>query len=185
MKTAAFAALVSYSSAYVAVNTSTYLGKTAAQKSADIWTNITANTTSQSWYNVFQLAGLFAENEDPTFSTKGDQMPSAGLGIRDKLIHSVGTIGKIKWVSKGTHPYTGLFKGASYGYARMSLAVQPSAKVQNTAPGIGIKLLRDGKDSGNFVSMYSVDGQPTWNFFANDFTNHIPNALSGNTKKLS
>jgi len=42
------------------------------------------------------------------------------------------------------------------------------------APGMGIKLLRDGMDSANFVCMFSVDGQDDLNFFANDFSNHIP-----------
>lgn len=42
------------------------------------------------------------------------------------------------------------------------------------APGMGIKLLRDGMDSANFVCMFSVDGQDDLNFFANDFVNHIP-----------
>lgn len=33
--------------------------------------------------------------------------------------------------------------------------------------------------------MYSVDGQPSWNFFKNDFTNHIPNAGASDTKTLA
>jgi len=45
-----------------------------------------------------------------------------------------------------------------------------------TAPGIGVKFLRDGIDSANFVAMYSVDGQQGWNFFKNDLLNHIPKA---------
>lgn len=28
-------------------------------------------------------------------------------------------------------------------------------------------------DSASLVAMYSVDGQDSWDFFANDFTNHI------------
>ena len=41
---------------------------------------------------------------------------------------------------------------------------------------MGIKCLRDGVDSANFVAMFSVDGQESWDFFANDFSNHIPAA---------
>merc|ERR1719474_915983 len=29
-------------------------------------------------------------------------------------------------------------------------------------------------DSGNMVAMFSVDGQESWNFFRNNFTNDIP-----------
>lgn len=39
---------------------------------------------------------------------------------------------------------------------------------------MGLKFLRDGVDSGNLVSMFEVAGQPgNWNFFGNDFSNHI------------
>merc|ERR1712066_897799 len=56
----------------------------------------------------------------------------------------------------------------------MSLAKQPDPEVKETAPGIGLKFLRDGMDSGNMVAMFSVDGQQSWNFFRNNFTNDIP-----------
>jgi hypothetical protein len=39
---------------------------------------------------------------------------------------------------------------------------------------MGLKFLRDGMDSASLVAMYSVDGQDSWNFFKNDFSNHIP-----------
>ena len=38
---------------------------------------------------------------------------------------------------------------------------------------MGLKFLRDGMDSVNLVAMNSVDGQESWNFFKNDFSNHI------------
>jgi len=46
----------------------------------------------------------------------------------------------------------------------------------NFAPGFGIKFLRSGIHSGNTVSMYGVNGQNSWNFFKNDFSNHIGDA---------
>jgi len=54
------------------------------------------------------------------------------------------------------------------------LALEPDTSKLNTAPGMGLKFLRDGMDSANLVAMYSVDGQESWNFFKNDFSNHIP-----------
>ena len=45
-------------------------------------------------------------------------------------------------------------------------------------PGMGVKFLRDGVDSANFVAMFGVDGQETLNFFANDWSNHIPDVKS-------
>ena len=51
-----------------------------------------------------------------------------------------------------------MFKGADAGFARLSVAKPPDTKSPNLTPGMGVKLLRDGMDSANFVCMYSVDG---------------------------
>merc|ERR1712215_37840 len=93
---------------------------------------------------------------------------------RKKYIHSIGTVGQVEWRNLGDHPYTGIFEGATQGIVRFSLAKEPSTSSRNTAPGMGLKFLRDGMDSANLVAMYSVDGQESWNFFKNDFSNHIP-----------
>ena len=49
---------------------------------------------------------------------------------------------------------------------------------------MGVKFLRDGADSANFVSMYGVDGQESLDWFANDFTSIIPDAQSVFLKPL-
>ena len=67
-----------------------------------------------------------------------------------------------------------MFKGADAGFARLSVAYPVDTNSPNMAPGMGVKLLRDGHDSANFVCMFSVDGQDSLDFFANDFVNHIP-----------
>lgn len=115
---------------------------------------------------------------EETFSTVGDVMaPGVLWGTRTKYIHSVGTAGKCKFVSNGKHPYTGIFEGSDYGILRFSSAAEPKEDGQPLAPGMGLKFLRDGVDSANLVAMYSVDGQPgDWNFFSNDFVNHIASA---------
>ena len=75
------------------------------------------------------------------------------------MIHSVGTVAKVKLESSGVHSYTGIFKGANHGIVRLSLAKEPDTEGTNTAPGMALKFLRDGKDSANLVAMYSVAGQ--------------------------
>lgn len=149
-----------------------------------IWTMIQSTAGQAStFYNDITQGQIMAESLDPTFSTKGDAMPSGALGTRGKYIHTVGAVGKVNFVPAGGSPYTGLFKGASNGLIRLSSAVPPSldGMIMNglaLAPGMGLKFLRDGVDSGNLVSMYSADGQQgNWNFFANDFVNHIPSAV--------
>lgn len=132
------------------------------------------------------MAGLFFESMDPTFSTKGDAMPKNTWwpnSIRTKFIHSVGVHGKVKFVSTGDHPYTGIFKGASSGIIRLSSAAKPTADNKSPlTPGMGLKFLRDGIDSANLVSMFDLVGTLNdWNFFSKDFTTHIPFVTNPNT----
>ena len=94
---------------------------------------------------------------------------------RTKFIHSVGVVGKVEWKDAGGHPYTGVFKGAKYGIARLSHAQYADNSSRTLpAPGMGLKFLRSGHDSANLLAMYSVAGQESWNFFENDLMNHIP-----------
>jgi len=139
---------------------------------------VMTDSTPGNWPGL-SLAEIFFEDMCPTMWNEGDELPTAWTGnTRQKYIHSIGNVATVELVSSGTHPYTGLFKGAQYGVVRLSMAAEPSADVLNTTPGIGLKFLRDGIDSSNLVAMFGVDGQPSWNFFANDFTNHIPAAES-------
>ena len=77
-----------------------------------------------------------------------------------------------------------MFKGADSCYTRFSVAKPDDTKTPNQAPGMGFKCLRDGHDSSNFVAMFSVDGQPSLNYFANDWSNHIPDPKSISLKPL-
>jgi len=63
----------------------------------------------------------------------------------------------VKLTSSGKHPFTGIFEGADYGIVRFSAASKPDPK-SNFTPGLGLKFLRDGKNSVNLVAMNSVDG---------------------------
>jgi len=165
------------------VHTADYLGLSAADKAAKILENVMEDTTSADWYSPLQIpAGILSERMCPTFTTAGDEMPwEKGLvfnGHREKFIHSVGVVASAEWRSVGDHGYTGVFTGSQHVIIRMSLASQPDPQQLKTTPGIALKFLRDGVASGNMVAMFSVDGQQSWNFFKNNFTNHIPSFQS-------
>ena len=109
--------------------------------------------------------------------------PGMFWGSRDKLIHSVGTTGKVKFVSiAAAYQYGGIFNRADYGLIRLSSAKKPDSS--SIAPGFGLKFLRDGMDSANLVAMYSVDGTDDFNFFAKDFTTFISPAKDNSLKLL-
>ena len=89
-----------------------------------------------------------------------------------KVIHTVGAVGRVEWKNLGGHNYSGVFNGAQHGlvrwiqifykktvealkksfFCRLSLALEPNTEKMNTAPGMGLKFLRDGVDSANLVA---------------------------------
>jgi hypothetical protein len=116
------------------------------------------------------LTGTLGESVRLTFDSNSDTFPHQ----REKTIHGIGVIGGIKFESAGGHPYQGLFTGADHGMVRFSSAKAPDS--DGVTPGMGLKFFRDGRRSANFVSMYSLDGQPCsdGDFFQHDWSNHIP-----------
>lgn len=105
--------------------------------------------------------------------------------MRTKYIHSVGVVGKCKFQSNGNHAYTGVFQGFDHGLCRLSSAAQPSSS-QPLAPGISLKVLRNGQESADVVALFSVNGTPgNWNFFSHDFYNHIAAATGTALKALA
>jgi len=96
-----------------------------------------------------------------SFTGKGDAMPPGQLyGTRTKYIHAVGAVGKVSFHPNGSS-FSGMFAAADHGYIRLSSAAPPASSgliKQPLAPGMGLKWLRDGMDSANLVSMWSVNG---------------------------
>jgi hypothetical protein len=71
--------------------------------------------------------------------------------------------------------YTGIFRGCRNVLLRFSSAneVETKGGPSVMAPGIGVKFLRDKVPSANTFAMYSLLGQPSYNFFAHDFSGHV------------
>jgi hypothetical protein len=155
-------------------NGTSYISQTRQQKSDMIWSEVTENTKSSGWH----LAGMLIVDENPVFDTPGDELECKWNGCRNKTIHAQGSVAKVQWKSVGDHPYTGIFKGADTGFTRWGSANPQNVDSPSMTPGMGVKFLRDGVDSGNFVAMWSVDGQKSMNWFANDFFTHIADAKS-------
>ena len=160
-----------------------YQGQTAQEKMDQLWEQITSDTTSNDWYNALTFGGIFLEDMSVSFDTYSDVLPDGRL----KLIHSVGTVVQAEFVAEEGSPYTGMFQGVSNVLVRISTAKQPDgtkAPSENFVPGMGIKLLRDNVPSANLVAMFGVDGQDSFNVFANNWSNHIPSPVSVALKLL-
>jgi len=145
-------------------------GYTWQQKEQTHWGQIVADPESGDYPSI---AGIFAESIITSFENNWDYMPQD----RRKYIHSQGVVClmSMQVVASG---YTGIFKpGTAYGMIRMgsalnmgSLEIFPSAVV----PGNGFKFFRTDVHSANWVSLYTLSGQPEYNFFKNNQSNHIP-----------
>uniref|UniRef100_A0A6B2LB55 Catalase core domain-containing protein n=1 Tax=Arcella intermedia TaxID=1963864 RepID=A0A6B2LB55_9EUKA len=121
-----------------------------------------------------EIPKLFLESMDSSFDWVGDDMPDGFLGRRQKLVHSVGTTVRAKWVAT-SNPYTGVFKGCDNAFVRFSAAAQPDpTEAKGFTPGIAVKCFRNATNSANVFAMYSLQGQSSWNFFEHDLTNHVP-----------
>ena len=123
-------------------------------------------------------------DQNLSFDMEGDEFDCGWFGCRNKVIHSIGVQGKVKWVSEENHPYTGVFKGGQHGIGRFTSGMPVDTKTPTLWPGISVKFMRDGIDSANAVIMYGIHGQNDLNFFANSWSNHVlpvmtPDAIPG------
>jgi len=117
-------------------------------------------------------AGLLSESVQTTFDDEWDVMPVG----RMKYIHSVGAVCPFVVRISGDSPFTGIFQpGESHGLIRLGSAA-PIAEGSGVTPGGGVKFLRSGQRSANFVILHTLGPIPgeNYNFFNVTLRNHIP-----------
>ena len=117
---------------------------------------------------------LFTQDMNLSFDHTGDTMPDG----RTKMTHPRGVTFKVAFRPTAQSPYTGIFRGAKHGIMRISETVRTNPDVSQTSPGFGVKFLRDGMDSADTVTMFSFDGQPSFNYFANRWSTHLNEPLN-------
>lgn len=145
----------------------TYEGKSWDQKLDILWNAVVANPGMGSYPNVLNMLG---ESIQTSFDNHHDTMPNG----RIKYIHSVGAVCKFSLMISPDSPFTGVFGPGqiNYGLIRMGSAVPVTSKVSMT-PGIGVKILRTGIPSANWVVLRSLDAQESHDFFNTTQSNHI------------
>ena len=117
------------------------------------------------FFTGFEFESFFNSDMNLSYDTVSDNMPVNRL----KKTHSVGISSKVELIPHPDQPYTGIFRGAKEGIMRISETTETVPHIAKTAPGFGIKFPRDGMYSANIVSMFSLDGQDSFNFFKNRF----------------
>ncbi len=140
----------------------------------------------QDWFVDGELRPIFEQDMNLSYDLVTDALPSDRL----KRTHPRGVVTQVQFIAAEGQPYTGCFKGADHGVLRISETTKTRSDVNKTNPGFGMKFFRDGKPSCNMVTMFSFDGQPSYNFFENRWTTilkEFQNTCARNTigKKLS
>lgn len=90
-----------------------------------------------------------------------------------KYLHRRGALAKVKIVPVD-NSYTGVFQGADCAILRLSLTYKTAGN-KPVAPGLALKVLRDGTYSANISALVSLEGQEKdFNFFSNPMSNIVP-----------
>jgi hypothetical protein len=122
------------------------------------------------------LAQMVSESMITTFDDEWEVMPVG----RSKVIHTQGVLCQFNLDVVDTQ-YTGLLaKGTQSGIIRMGPATNLDAVLgRQFFPGMGIKFLRSGAKSANFVALRATGPGGSENFFATTISNHVapPSAL--------
>ena len=149
------------------LDTPSYQALSAYCKSQIIWERVNRDHTPERFFVGNEFAGFFEQDMNLSFDTVSDTMPPG----RIKKTHPRGTTTLMEFIPTHDTPYTGIFKGCKHAVMRISEFALTTPENPKTAPGHGMKFLRDGMSSANWFAMFAFDGQPSFNFFRNRWTN--------------
>jgi hypothetical protein len=149
---------------------SDYESWSAAQKQSFLWNERILKTQYDVLppFQKIDILGLLFT----AFSTKLDFASDEAPPNWKKAIHAHGTVAQVKFRAVPDSPFTGLFKGADYGFVRLSVTGDPAHR--GFAPGLALKLLIDGQPSENVSALFSLTGQgDNYNFFTHEMSNIV------------
>ena len=147
-------------------DTPQYQSLSAKCKEELIWKKVLEDGTREKFFTGFEFESLFKQDMNHSYDVVSDTMPQG----RKKVTHPVGCVSKMEFIAHPKSTYTGIFRGAKHAIQRISETVKTVPHISKTVPGHGMKFLRDGMYSANWVAMFSFDGQTSFNFFKNRWT---------------
>lgn len=156
------------------IDTPEYQAQTASCKKRQLWKKCLEDRRINRWFDGPDLTPLFTQDMNLSFDHLGDTMPKD----RVKMTHPRGVTFKVAFRPTVDSPYTGIFRGATQGLMRISETTRTFPENPQTSPGFGIKFLRDGMRAADTVTMFSFDGQPSFNYFANRWSTHLNEPLN-------
>jgi len=146
-----------------------------AQEKQDIlWDEVRATAYKElpeyKKFGVMQLISMSRQEIATKESLHSDFAPKGWK----KYLHRRGAIAKVKIVPRDGQKYTGIFQGADSAFLRLSLTYKVTGS-RPVAPGLALKVLRDGTYSANISALVSLNGQEKdHNFFQHPMSNIVP-----------
>jgi len=112
-------------------------------------------------FSVMQLLAMSVQRLTLKGNTHSDFAPDGWK----KYLHRRGALAKVRIVPRSSR-YTGVFQGSDCSLLRLSLTYKTDGD-KPVAPGLALKVLRDGIHSANVSALVSLDGQgKDFNFLA-------------------
>ncbi len=152
---------------------SNYESQTACEKQEVLWQEVQnslhADLPAYDKFGVMQLIKMSFQE----LKLKGDHFSDFAPQGWTKYIHRRGALAKVKIVARD-HAYTGVLKGADCALLRLSLTYKAKGS-KPVAPGLALKVLRDGNPSANLSALVSLEGQgDDFNFMKRPMSNIVP-----------
>lgn len=122
---------------------------------------------------------MFNEDCNMQFDTVSDTMPYNIM----KRMFPRGVTTLVEFIPTANNHYTGVFKGAKNAVMRISEFTLTTPELPKTSPCGDIKFLRDGMSSANIHTAFATDGQPSFNYFKNRWTNVLRNSENECTRE--
>ena len=148
-------------------DTPDYQAMSAACKKELIWKRVTDSDTVNRYFVATEFTKMFSEDPNMLYDTVSDTIPLNQL----RRIYPRGVTTEVEFIPAANSPYTGIFKGAKHAVMRIAEFSLTTPELPKSAPGQSIKFLRDGMSSGNIHTAFAFDGQPSFNFFKNRWSN--------------
>lgn len=153
---------------YQKLNQPRYFQLKAKTKLNILWKETKRSDFSFGSFDKAHADVFFTQDNSLPFNNIGDSLPEN----RDKLVHTNGIVGKVKFRTL-PNVYTGILnEGSDIALLRFSAArdydtkdKSPKAAFNNFVPSFAIKFLIDGHDSADILTLNDRMGSETWNFF--------------------
>jgi len=144
-------------------------------KQSQLWARTTdpsvVGQSAPSHLAAHTLTSLLGLSMITPFDDQWEVLPAG----RERIIHTQGVVCQIDFQVNSNSPFTGVLSpGTQHGMIRFGSAASLDEPVlPKIFPGFGIKFLRSGVRSADWVSLRTVGDGGSWNFMETEFANHV------------